>query len=129
MIGTISILSFDERTSKAALVGSFTGESAEFLTKHLGALPGDVVLECERLDDVDPASATALLEFRESRGTQGLRVFFRGIPPHCREALLAQVRRREGRRERANHPSAGRVSQLELAGTLTTEENLEQSHG
>ncbi len=117
MIGTISILSFDERTSRAALIGSFTEDNAEFLARHLEALPGDVVLECERLDDLDPSSALVLLDFRESRGADGLRVFFRGIPPHCREALLAQVRRREARSERANHPSSCRVSQLALSGT------------
>jgi hypothetical protein len=94
MAGAISILSFEKDRSSAALVGGFTRDSTEFLAQHLDELRGDVVLECERLEDLDDSSATVLLDFRASRRAQGWRVFFRGIPHRCRERLLELARAR-----------------------------------
>jgi anti-anti-sigma regulatory factor len=91
MAGAISILSFTDVGSTAALVGPFTGESSEFLAQHLDELPGDVALDCEHLDDLDESSAAILLEFRESRGAQGRQVIFRSITPQCRETLVRQA--------------------------------------
>lgn len=94
MAGAISILTFEKDRSSAALVGGFTDDSTEFLAQHLEELTGDVVLECERLEDLDDSSANVLLDFRASRRAQGWRVFFRGIPHRCRERLLALARTR-----------------------------------
>jgi anti-anti-sigma regulatory factor len=93
MTAAISILSFGTDTSAAALVGPFTSDHTAFLARHLEALAGNVVLECERLDDLDASSASVLLDFRASRVSQGLGVLFRGIPPRCREVLLAEAGR------------------------------------
>ena len=94
MAGAISILSFEDDRSSAALVGGFTRDSTEFLAQHLEELPGDVVLECERLEELDDSSAIVLLDFRAARGAEGWRVFFRGIPHRCRERLLELDRSR-----------------------------------
>lgn len=96
MNGTISVLSFSDRMSSAALVGSFAGDNAAFLARHLEELAGDVLLECEHLDDLDAAGASVLHAFRETRDRQGFWVFFRGIQPRCREQLLDQAREGSG---------------------------------
>jgi hypothetical protein len=93
MDGAISILSFAERQSTAALVGSFSGDDTEFLAQHLDELSGDVILECEHLEALGAPSASTLLGFRRSRESQGRHVIFRGIPDHCREVLLEQATR------------------------------------
>jgi anti-anti-sigma regulatory factor len=92
MAGAISILSFTDQGSTVALVGPFTGDP-EFLAQHLEELPGDVVLECERLEDLDESCAAILLGFRQTREERGRRVIFRGITSHCRELLVRQASR------------------------------------
>jgi len=95
LTAAISILSFGQRTSTAALVGPFTSDDTNFLAQHLEELPGNIVLDCEHLDDLDASSAAALVEFHESRRAHGFWVFFRGIPPRCHEKLLRHASRRE----------------------------------
>ncbi len=95
MDGAISILSFAKGQSTAALVGRFSGEDTEFLAQHLDELSGDVILECEHLEELGAAGASTLLEFRRSRGSQGRHVIFRGIPDHCRAVMLEQAVREQ----------------------------------
>lgn len=101
MTAAISILSFGQYTSTAALVGPFTSDDTQFLAQHLEELSGNVVLECEHLDDLDASSAAVLVAFHESRRANGGWVFFRGIPPQCHEQLLTHASRHEIRLEPA----------------------------
>lgn len=88
MDGAISIVSFADDASTAALVGSFTGENTEFLAQHLEELTGDVTLECEHLEAVDASSASILRDFQRRREANGQRVRFLDLPSSCRDAVL-----------------------------------------
>lgn len=89
MAGAITILSFDDGCSSAALVGDFTGEGSAFLEQHLDELAGDVVLECEHLEALDEESASTLLAFRRRRDAEGRAVMFRRLADDLRSVLIA----------------------------------------
>jgi ABC-type transporter Mla MlaB component len=88
--------------SRAALLGPLTSHDSAFLAQHLEELTGNIVLECEHLDDLDTSIAAILLDFRDERSAQGYWVFYRGIPPRCSAQLLEHARCRAPDPEPAN---------------------------
>ena len=91
MAAAVSIYSFDQQISNAALIGAFDAGNAEFLAEHLDELQGDVVLDCDRLESLDARAARVLLRFREALRRHGRQLMFRSLPDACRASLVRQA--------------------------------------
>ncbi len=92
----IVVLAYDDESSRAALVGTFDRNNAQFLSQHLDELTGDVVLECDQLDGLDEAGADVLLDFWSAHLASGSKVLFRGIRTRCRTILIERAIRNQG---------------------------------
>jgi anti-anti-sigma regulatory factor len=92
MAAAVSIYSFDQQVSNAALIGSFDADNAAFLAEHLDELQGDVVLDCDRLESIDARAARVLLRFRDALRRRGHQLMFRSLPDACRAILVRQAR-------------------------------------
>jgi anti-anti-sigma regulatory factor len=91
MAAAVSIHSYDQRVSNAALIGSFDAANADFLAEHLDELVGDVVLDCTRLESLDARAAGVLLRFRSALRRRGRQLMFRSLPDACRAVLVHQA--------------------------------------
>lgn len=81
MSAAISVLAADEAGSAAVLHGTFDSKNQWFLTKHLGELRGDVVIDCGGVERLAPASLEALREFCHRAAAEGRRVVIQSLSP------------------------------------------------
>ncbi len=81
MGAAISVLAADDRGCAAVLHGSFDKTNRWFLTKHLGELDGDVVLDCRNVHSLDASSLAALKEFCHRAAVEYRRVVIRSLLP------------------------------------------------
>lgn len=78
MSAVISVLASDAPSAAIGLYGTFGATNCEYLERHLGAVAGDVVVDCTKAASLDDAALAVLDRFCRAAAHEGRQVVVRG---------------------------------------------------